>query len=204
MRLYSYVVAYDVGFAPNPFYGYCTLATCKQEIRAKAEVGDWIVGTGSKRMGLGDQLVFAMEVEEILNYDQYWSDERFACKRPKLNGSMKQQYGDNIYHRDVDGNWIQENSRHSLDDGNPNFGHVARDTKSESVLISRRFVYYGGTGPVVPDRFRTGYGMDLVHGAQSHRCRFPEEMRDAVIAWAVEELDGGLRGDPRDWSALST
>jgi len=23
-RIYSYVVAYDSGFAPNPFYGYCT------------------------------------------------------------------------------------------------------------------------------------------------------------------------------------
>src|SRR5712671_5339411 len=33
MRLYSYVVARDFGFAPNPFFGVCTLATCKPDIR---------------------------------------------------------------------------------------------------------------------------------------------------------------------------
>src|SRR5882762_6472831 len=47
VRLYSYVVARDFGFAPNPFYGFCTLATCKPRIRAHACVGDWVLGTGS-------------------------------------------------------------------------------------------------------------------------------------------------------------
>ena len=32
MKLYSYIVARDFGFAPNPFYGFCTLATCKPKI----------------------------------------------------------------------------------------------------------------------------------------------------------------------------
>ena len=54
MRLYSYVVRYDIGFAPNPFHGWCTLATCKQDIRIKARVDDWTVGTGSRTTGLGD------------------------------------------------------------------------------------------------------------------------------------------------------
>jgi hypothetical protein len=54
MTLYSYVVAHDFGFAPNPFDGLCTLATCKPDIRKKAAVGDYIVGTGCakrKRQG---------------------------------------------------------------------------------------------------------------------------------------------------------
>jgi hypothetical protein len=200
MRLYSYVVAYDVGFAPNPFYGYCTLATCKQDIRAQARVGDWVLGTGSKTAGDGDRLVFAMRVEEILTYDDYWSDPRFVSKRPRLHGSMKQQYGDNIYHRDGLA-WRQENSRHSLDDGMPNPGHVQRDTKANAVLISREFVYYGGKGPVIPERFRTGF--DLVHGARAYRVNFPEETRDAVISWILTDLDRGLQGDPRDWSRIT-
>lgn len=202
MRLYSYVVAYDIGFAPNPFYGYCTLATCKQDIRRVAQVGDWVLGTGSKVANLGDRLVYAMQVEEVLGFEQYWNDERFARKRPKLRGSTKQQYGDNIYHRAPDGVWLQENSRHSFGDGSPNPGHVQRDTKADAVLISRQFVYYGSQGPVLPDRFRTGYGMDLVHGAPSYRCRFPEDMRDAVIDWVVNDLDTGLQGDPLDWEKL--
>ena len=48
MTIYSYVVARDYGFAPNPFYGCCTLATCKPIIRRMAQVGDWVIGTGSK------------------------------------------------------------------------------------------------------------------------------------------------------------
>lgn len=60
MRLFSYVVRFDSGFAPNPFYGYCTLATCKPPIRRTALVGDWIIGTGSasQEVKLGGHLVY--------------------------------------------------------------------------------------------------------------------------------------------------
>lgn len=44
MKYFFYILKHDSGFAPNPFYGFCTLATCKPEIRKQAEVGDWIVG----------------------------------------------------------------------------------------------------------------------------------------------------------------
>lgn len=115
---------------------------------------------------------------------------------------MKQQYGDNIYHHDGVA-WRQEDSRHSLDDGMPNPSHVERDTRANVVLISREFVYYGGKGPVIPQRFRTGYGFDLVHGGRSYRVNFPEEMRDAVIDWIVRDLDRGLQGDPRDWDQIT-
>lgn len=37
-------VARDYGFAPNPFFGVCTLATCKPRIRSVAQIGDWVVG----------------------------------------------------------------------------------------------------------------------------------------------------------------
>ena len=44
--LYIYVVDRDFGFAPNPFHGYCTLATCKPKIRNGASIGNWIMGIG--------------------------------------------------------------------------------------------------------------------------------------------------------------
>lgn len=44
MKGYSYIVARDYGFAPNPFYGICTLATCKPIIRKHCEVGDYVIG----------------------------------------------------------------------------------------------------------------------------------------------------------------
>ena len=61
--MFSYVVARDFGFAPNPFFGVCTLATCKPKIRAAAEVGDWIIGTGSAERKRSGHVVYAMEVE---------------------------------------------------------------------------------------------------------------------------------------------
>ena len=77
MRLYSYVVARDFGFAPNPFGGTCTLATCKPDIRQRAVVGDWVVGltSAADRGVLG--LVYVMRVDEVLTYDTYWRDARF-------------------------------------------------------------------------------------------------------------------------------
>jgi hypothetical protein len=50
-RIYSYVVRYDSGFAPNPFYGYCTLATCKPDIRRGAEVGDLVAAATTVTSG---------------------------------------------------------------------------------------------------------------------------------------------------------
>ena len=101
--LYSYVLRRDYGFAPNPFFGYCTLATCKPIIRRVAQVNDWVVGTGSAAKGspVSGRLIYAMRVSEKLTFAQYWEDERFANKKPVMNGSLKQKYGDNIYLKKV-------------------------------------------------------------------------------------------------------
>ncbi len=87
MQLYSYVVARDFGFAPNPFFGTCTLATCKPDIRRSAIVGDWIVGTGSKTRKRHGNLVYVMKVAEKMTFNQYWEDRRFQLKKPNLSGS---------------------------------------------------------------------------------------------------------------------
>ena len=96
--MFSYVVRYDFGFAPNPFHGVCTLATCKPQIRRAAAVGDWVVGTGSAPNRLTGRLVYSMRVSEAMSYDDYWNDPRFLVKRPNLRGSLIQAFGDNIYH----------------------------------------------------------------------------------------------------------
>ena len=36
MEIFSYVITHDSGFAPNPFGGFLTLATCKPKIRKSA------------------------------------------------------------------------------------------------------------------------------------------------------------------------
>ena len=67
MKLFTYIVARDYGFAPNPFHGSCTLATCKPQIRSSASIGDWVVGTGAKTTyDLAGHLIYAMKVDEVL------------------------------------------------------------------------------------------------------------------------------------------
>ena len=199
MRLYSYVVARDYGFAPNPFFGICTLATCKPLIRSHAQLGDWIVGTGSKRHKLGGHLVYGMKVTETLNYDEYWNDPRFKSKRPNLRGSLKQAYGDNIYHRNPKtGRWLQENSHHSLPNGRPNRLNIAHDTQADRVLISTEFVYWGADGPLIPTDFRRYKGFDVC-AHRGHKCNFPGELVHSFTIWIQSLGASGYVGRPRNF-----
>lgn len=200
MTLFSYVVARDYGFAPNPFYGVCTLATCKPNIRSVAVVGDWIIGTGGADNRLSGRLVFAMQVAEKLSFDEYWSDPRFALKKPRLNGSLKQAYGDNIYHRGTGGEWMQEKSHHSLPSGAPNPLNVNQDTKADAVLIGFKFVYWGGSGPSIPAQFRKG-GADLCAG-RNHKSKWPGGFAQSVIDWIEQAGYWGYQARPKQFRPL--
>jgi len=199
MRLYSYVVARDYGFAPNPFYGLCTLATCKPMIRRMAQIGDWVVGTGSKQSNRRGHIVFAMRVTETLTFDEYWSDSRFARKRPELAGSKKQAFGDNIYHRERSGVWRQENSHHSHTDGSENPSNIANDTQTNRVLLSDDFVYWGGSGPTIARRFREFDGLDVCAG-RGYKSAFPDRLVREFVEWIRSRDERGYAGIPLDWA----
>ena len=196
MKLYSYVVARDFGFAPNPFYGFCTLATCKPKIRKTASVSDWVIGTGSKTNQRNGYLVYAMRVTETMSFNDYWQDPRFRNKRPDMYASRKKAFGDNIYYKDpVSDEWCQIDSHHSHCDGTPNYKNVCNDTQVDRVLISNDFIYWGATGPELPmfcvDNF--------CHDRQGHKCRFPEEVVAELIAWIRSLSDRDYCGRPLDW-----
>lgn len=143
--LYTYAITRDFGFAPNPFHGYCTLATCKPRIRKAANVGDWVMGVGGSTLGTAKRkCIFLMKISEKIGFQNYWNDHRFSLKKPLRNGSRVQMLGDNIYHKNGGGSWIQEDSHHSNPDGSPNPTNVERDTGSnDRVLISNCFYYFG-------------------------------------------------------------
>lgn len=197
MAVYSYVIARDYGFAPNPFHGYCTLATCKHVIRRVAQVGDWVIGTGSARYGRTGHLICAMRVTEVLSFDEYWADPRFALKRPDLTGSRMRAFGDNIYHRDPDGNWIQEDSHHSLPGGEVNRVNLDDDTKTDRVLISDEFWYFGASAPLIPERFR-GAGANNICALRGHKKNFAADLADEFLEW-VQEHERGCIGRPDRW-----
>ena len=52
--------------------------------------------------------------------------------------------GDNIYHKDEQNQWVQEDSHHSNPDGSPNLENLERDTgRTNQVLVSNYFFYFG-------------------------------------------------------------
>lgn len=198
MGYYSYKIEHDFGLAPNPFGGYCTLAVCKGRIRnnKNLQLGNWIFGTGSAKLKNLHHLVFMMQVEEKLSFQQYWADDRFQYKKPVINGSLVQMYGDNIYHKDHDTDeWIQENSAHSLDGGIINESHLETDLKGNNVLISRTFYYFGDQNIKIPHE----YLQICCEGRDMKSNAIPKDVADEFVNWVQANYEMGIHGDPINW-----
>lgn len=191
---------HDYGFAPNPFHGTLTLATCKSGIRKNKNlhIGDWILGLGSKAMNNIHCLIYAMRVEEKITFDQYWNDERFKNKKPVLTGSLVQLYGDNVYHIDaVTGRVIQENCAHSKSDGSANKGHYKRDIDGKFVLLSKDFYYFGDKAPEIPVEF--DYIYKVARSLKYKDLVDEDEKILRFINWIASNYEKGIHGDPCNW-----
>lgn len=199
-RIHSYVVRYDSGFAPNPFYGLCTLATCKPDIRKSASINDWVVGSGSNDRSVrrGGHLVYAMRVSATLSFDEYNADQLFQKKKPYRLGSRKQSCGDNIYFRDAKGgSWCQRDSFHSRPTGQMEPKHILRDTGVDRVLISDDFVYFGGQGPTFPAALAV-----LCKIGRGRSCFDKPQMVGAFVDWIRSLGVSGYQGAPYEWTTL--
>lgn len=195
-RVYFYVVARDFGFAPNPFHGICTLATCKPIIRRTATVGDWIVGMGGGKLDAVGRCLYAMRVSRTLSFDEYWSAPEFRAKRPARNGTLKTIVGDNIYHRDpLSGVWQQADSHHSQPDGSPDPYNTMHDTNTDRILVSDHFYYFGRCAPSVPHFILDDLGFQNAIG---HRV-FSEREANSFLLWLKRDFGDDLNrvaGDP--------
>ena len=188
--IYSYVITRDYGFAPNPFYNICTLAACKAGIRGSAQIGDWVLGFGATSTQYKRKLVYAMQVQKKLTFDEYWQAQEFQCKKPVMNGSFKQVYGDNIYHH-VNGEWVQSNSHHSNKDGSVNIKNLKTDTKYDKVLISLRYWYFGRKAIEMPEELSK-----LIYQRRNYR-KFPQnELHLKLEAWLESLEEKGFIGKP--------
>ena len=194
----------DYGFAPNPFFRVCTLATCKpDDKKSMAKPGDLIVGTGSdsKKWRRGSHLVYIMRVAEALTFNQYWEDPRFVGKIPTLKGSSKQGYGDNIYFKDSSGKFHQENSHHSNKDGTPDQANICNDTQTDRVLIGCDYIYWGGDGPLVIRKFAS-YQKYGILPKRNYRSRFPPGLVEDFDKWFKSTKKRGYHGRPIDWPKI--
>jgi len=146
-------------------------------------------------------LIYAMKVDEVMEFDSYWNDPRFLRKRPVMNGSLKQLYGDNIYHR-LDGRWVQANSHHSLETGQPNSKNIDTDTSVNRLLISRKFAYFGMAAPLIPENFRPYQptNEDICCLRQGQRV-ISHELATAFESWLDNHGEWGVQGMPLEFNA---
>jgi len=194
MRLYSYTVTHDAGFAPNPLWGYCTLACCKPVIRRTARQGDWIAGL--TRASEGKKILYAMRVTELpIAYADYFVDPRFQSKIPtyQIRGAIH-RCGDNIYRPLANGTYKQLKSRHSNPDGSENERLKRRDLSGRFVLISSEFWYFGREALDLPIELRS-LAVD-----RGHRCKFDLALVDAFVRW-IRKQRSGIYGLPHMWPA---
>ncbi len=206
MIIYSYLLDHDLGLAPNPFGRYCTLAVCKPEIRKSKNIklGDWVIGTGSKALEestgriLTNKLIYAMRITDRITLESYWHDSRFQYKKPVMNGTLVTMFGDNFYHKNEIGDWIQEDSTHSNEDGSLNDEHLRIDTRGENVLISEHFYYFGDNAPKIPNEL-----INICHSTQGQKILKPDQLAIDFTKWLSSNFHRGRHGSPLNWCDFS-
>lgn len=186
MNLYSYVVKHDYGFAPNPFGGFLTLATCKPLIRRHARLGDFLAGTGSAASVGNNKLVYAGEISAVVPLEEYGKAQNYNIKRPASKPSFRRK-GDNIYFM-RDGEWQQrENEYHGFDD-------FAADIRGKNVLVCDRFWYFGDNAIEIPTEFQS-----IIKKGPFHKKVSDQTLLDRFVRW-LNKFPPGNHGSEREGS----
>jgi hypothetical protein len=208
VRLCSYRLTADSGFAPNPFFGALTLATGMPEVRQSAAVDDWIAGFTSSSL-CGDpagaeRLVYLMRVEERLTIAEYFADPRFARKIPARKGvSEVERHGDNIYQpRCADAvdpsHFEQLNNPHHWDrvHDREDERNKRRDVGGRRVLVAREFVYFGREALPVAD-----FARPVLPRNHSHCCALTPDtaVARAFIDFAFAKAARPVVAPPHVW-----
>lgn len=195
--LYCYKMTHDTGFAPNPYHGVLTLATCKPTIRRCAKKDYWISGWTSvsvegkngKRMDFRDKqkLIYLAKVSEVLLIEDYWY--RYQMKRPNkmCNGIpiKRRQCGKNekvasgtIYY-DCGDNIYEPSSKSPLrfiqhkNSGEHGDAQKERDLSGKNVLVCKEFYYFG---------IENAIEIEVNEDFYVHRCKKLElESKEAQI-----------------------
>jgi hypothetical protein len=188
--LFSYVIPSDNGAAPNPFWGVCTLVICKPAIRRAAQVGDWIVGTGSADSPIGDirgKVVYAMQVTgkmPMWEYDAYVR-EHLPNKVPQwYSGNPCLMVGDSIY----DFSYDPPKVRKSVHD----VSHRDRDLSGQYALLSEHFYYFGDRPREVPDHLK-----GIVKRGPGHRSGANDGYIGPFLEWIEGFESNRLYGTPQ-------
>ena len=143
--IYKYVITFDNGKAPCVDDGFLSLCICKPKIRKTAQLGDWIIATGSRsRISRVPKIVFAAKVTEIKTMEQYAieNEGRRDC----------------IYH--FDGLSLTHNGSQIHDDQK----NQNKDISGRFCLISTQFWYFGKDAIELPEPLHGLYHQGRGHG----------------------------------------
>jgi len=157
--LYAYKVDHDLGMNPNPFGAYCTLAYCKGTMRKSIQkyvngqqhknpgllardMGIWVIGIAGLNLNLGDErggkLLYAMQITEVLTFEEYWNDPRFKYKTQILNETERFIIENGDDRKKTYSFWRNNKNMMVCGDVDTIFG-----MKDEPVLVSDKFIYHG-------------------------------------------------------------
>ena len=189
MKLSAYIITVDSGFAPHPFGRYCTLACCKPTIRRTAEPGDIVIACAASSAARPGHLVYAMRVKEVISYQKYWRDARFATRKPSNKTAVRRR-GDNIWHQDRAGKW------HVCPGACHDQSHRERDTGGVNALVATEFFYFGRSAIRIPLRFR-----NMLAETQGHKNTRDREKIDRFWDWVSQVAPRSGRIDyPSDFT----
>jgi Nucleotide modification associated domain 2 len=196
IRLFTYKQTHDTGFAPNPFHGVCTLATCKPKIRLHKREGDWIAGFTSVHLnkdGIGhERLIYLMHVTDKLPLELYFASDQYSVKRASdpadLSASCVRSVGDNIYEL-RDGLFIQHPNR------THNARHIPRDISGKYALIGKEFYYFGNEPLIIPIEIRPR----IPKGQAGHGVRTTDAVRAQAFVDYVKTRGPGVHARPNKW-----
>lgn len=189
-RMLVYVLASDTNLAPNTTGKICTLSCCKPVVRKVAEKGDWVVGMSTNKHGK-EKLVYAMQVEQKMTFDDYYRSPDYNMKKPDRDPNA-----DNFYYFDSNNQLVQvPNMRHMTK------AHYDTDTSSDNVLIAKKYWYFGENAPVIPREF---HQTRLVEGnRRGHRVIEDTALITNLVKWLTDNYPCGTHGRPRDQKRMA-
>lgn len=174
--IYSYCLRYDDGAAPNPFWGVCTLVICKPKIRKAAQVGDWVIGFGSKNTPAGDlseRLVYMMKVTDKMTMEEY-----DGYSRTQLRGKIPDWASEDPRKRRGDSIYDFSSGSPSLRKSVHNEGNRKRDLGGEYAVLSEHFWYFGRNAIMLPEFMK-----NLIRAGQGHRSRSNDPWVEEFLKW---------------------
>ncbi|PJE80766.1 hypothetical protein CI610_00254 [invertebrate metagenome] len=180
-EMFSFRVPRDNGACPNPFWGVCTLAVCKPQIRKAAQVGDWIVATGSTNAKItngqcrnfSNRVVSAMYVTQRMTLQEYdsWCRVNLPDKFPQWHSrDLRKKVGDCLYD-------FSTGEPPRIREGVNGFDRLKRDMGGKYALLSERFYYFGRSPRPLPTEL-----LPIVIKGQGHK-----RIKDIALIGQFEE-----------------